>query len=158
MKKISSLMLMITFLAISSFACNSISGNSAGDLKEGKTSTKVEYLTKETFKQKVWDYEKNPQTWVYEGKEPAIIDFYADWCRPCRMVAPILDELSMDYDGKVKIYKIDTQVEKELAGIFQISSIPAFLYIPMDGQPQMDKGLKDKATFARIIDEMLLVK
>ncbi len=158
MKKISSLMLLITFLAMTSVACNSISGNSSGESKEGKASTKVEYLTKETFKQKVWDYEKNPQTWVYEGKEPAIIDFYADWCRPCRMVAPILDELSLEYDGKVKIYKIDTQVEKELAGIFQISSIPAFLYVPLVGQPQMDKGLKDKATFSRIIDEVLLVK
>ena len=93
---------------------------------------------------------------MYEGKLPAIIDFYADWCRPCRMVAPILDELAEDYKGKVVIYKINTQVEKELAAIFKIQSIPSFLYIPVQGQPQMDKGLKDKAAFEKIIAEVLL--
>ncbi|MBE0637908.1 MAG: thiol reductase thioredoxin [Bacteroidales bacterium] len=158
MKKISSLLLIVTFVALAAYGCNSTSGNGAGNSPDDKTSVKIEYLTKETFKQKIWDYEKNPQTWVYEGKEPAIIDFYADWCRPCRMVAPILDELSVEYDGKIKIYKIDTQVERELAGVFQVQSIPAFLYIPMEGQPQMDKGLKDKETFTRIIDEVLLKK
>jgi thioredoxin len=121
-------------------------------------TAKPEYLTKETFKQKIWDYEKNPQQWVYEGTEPAIIDFYADWCKPCKMVAPILEEISKDYAGQVKVYKIDTEDEKELAAVFQVRSIPTFLYIPASGQPQMDKGFKDKATFEKIISEVLLTK
>lgn len=158
MKRISLTALTIVLIAVTAIGCNSITGNDKGSASESeKSGVKIEYLTKETFKQKVWDYEKNPQTWVYEGKLPAIIDFYADWCRPCRMVAPILDELAQDYNGKVVIYKIDTQVERELAGVFQIQSIPAFLYVPMQGQPQMDKGLKDKATFEKIISEVLLV-
>lgn len=158
MKKISAFLLVSAFVAITAYGCNSTSGNGTGNSSDEKAAAKIEYLTKETFKEKIWDYEKNPQTWVYEGKEPAIIDFYADWCRPCRMVAPILDELSVEYAGKIKIYKIDTQVERELAGVFQVSSIPAFLYIPMDGQPTMDKGLKDKETFVKIIDEVLMKK
>lgn len=161
MKKFSIFLISIVLVAASTSACNSLTGkdgSSTASSGDEKSTVKIEYLTKETFKQKIWDYEKSPQTWVYEGDEPAIIDFYADWCRPCRMVAPILDELAADYNGKIKIYKIDTQVERELAGLFQISSIPAFLYIPMEGQPQMDKGLKDKATFERIIDDMLLKK
>ncbi len=159
MKKISVLMLSIVFVSFTAIACNSLSGNADNRVSaEEESKSKVEYLTYETFKEKVWDFETNPETWVYQGNEPAIIDFYADWCRPCRMVAPILDELSLDYDGKVKIYKIDTQVERQLAQIFQISSIPAFLYVPMEGQPQMDKGLKDKATFVSIINNVLLIK
>lgn len=157
MKKISVILLSVVFVAITAYGCNSLSGNSDNSASnDEKSSSKVEYLTLETFKEKVWDFESNPQTWVYEGNEPAIIDFYADWCRPCRMVAPILDELSIDYEGKVKIYKIDTQVERELAQVFQISSIPAFLYVPMEGQPQMDRGMKDKATFVNIINDLLL--
>lgn len=157
MKKISSFLLVVLFIAVTAYGCNSLSGNPEASAADAdKSKSKVEYLTFETFKQKVWDFEANPETWVYQGDAPAIVDFYADWCRPCRMVAPILDELSLDYDGKVKIYKIDTQVERQLAQIFQIQSIPAFLYIPMEGQPQMDRGLKDKATFERIIDELLL--
>ncbi|MGB4122851.1 MAG: thioredoxin domain-containing protein, partial [Bacteroidales bacterium] len=121
----------VILLAFTVSGCNSTSGNEGSNLTgDEKSSAKIEFLTKETFKQKVWDYEKNQQTWVYEGKLPAIIDFYADWCRPCRMVAPILDELAEDYKGKVVIYKINTQVEKELAAIFKIQSIPSFLYIP----------------------------
>ncbi len=121
-------------------------------------TTKPEYLTVATFKEKIWDYEANPQEWVYEGSEPAIIDFYADWCKPCKMVAPILEEISKDYAGKVKVYKIDTEDEKELAAVFQVQSIPTFLYIPVSGQPQLDKGYKDKAAFERIINEVLLSK
>jgi len=147
----------VILLAFTVSGCNSTSGNEGSNLAgDEKSSAKIEFLTKETFKQKVWDYEKNQQTWVYKGKLPAIIDFYADWCRPCRMVAPILDELAEDYKGKVVIYKINTQVEKELAAIFKIQSIPSFLYIPVQGHPQMDKGLKDKAAFEKIIAEVLL--
>lgn len=137
----------------SSKAESSISNDGKGSDAE---STKPEYLTAETFKQKIWNYETNPEKWVYEGTEPAIIDFYADWCKPCKMVAPILEEISQDYKGKLKVYKIDTQVERELAAVFQIQSIPAFLYIPAKGQPQMDKGYMDKAAFERNIKALLL--
>ncbi len=148
------------FLVLSTWACSNVNSETAGVSGNNETvekgEVKPEYLTVETFKEKVWNYEENPEQWVYQGSEPAIIDFYADWCRPCRMVAPILDELSKDYEGRVKIYKIDTQVERELAAVFQVSSIPAFLYVPLEGQPQMDRGFKDKAAFERIIKDVLL--
>lgn len=133
-----------------------VSNSDTGNSTSASTSDKPEFLTKETFLTKVWNFEKNPQEWVYEGDTPAIIDFYADWCRPCKMVAPILDELAKDYKGKVKIYKIDTQKERELAAVFNIQSIPAFLYIPANGKPQMDMGFKDKAAFEQIIKTHLL--
>lgn len=126
--------------------------------ESGSESAKPEHLTVDTFKEKIWNYEANPKEWVYEGTEPAIIDFYADWCKPCKMVAPILEELSNDYAGKIKVYKVDTQHQRELASVFQISSIPAFLYIPAKGQPQMDRGYKDKAQFEKIIKEVLLAE
>lgn len=157
------------FLSFSALACTNAnssisnekdgveSDSTKGDVPGDETS-KPEYLTVETFKEKIWDYEKNPQEWVYEGSQPVIIDFYADWCKPCKMVAPILEEISEDYAGKVKVYKINTDKQKELASVFQVSSIPTFLYIPASGQPQMDKGYKDKAAFERIIKEILLVE
>ncbi|NCA84281.1 MAG: thioredoxin [Clostridia bacterium] len=154
-------------VAFSSTACNSASGDekqtalaesTATVSGDKKASSSPEFLTAKTFKEKIWDYEKNPQEWVYEGSEPAIIDFYADWCKPCKMVAPVLEEIAQDYTGKLKVYKIDTEAEKELAAVFQISSIPAFLYIPAEGQPRMDRGYKDKAAFERIIKQELLTK
>ena len=158
--------LFITFTGTACGTANSENKQSANSNNETEvnandsetTDSKPEYLTAETFKKKIWDYENNPEKWVYQGTEPAIIDFYADWCKPCKMVAPILDEISKEYSGKLKVYKIDTQKERELAAVFQVSSIPAFLYIPAKGQPQMDKGFKDKATFERIIKEVLLNK
>jgi thioredoxin len=162
---------LITFIgllvAFSSTACNNASGDEKHTALTESTATvsgekeagnAPEFLTAKTFKEKIWDYEKNPQEWIYEGSEPAIIDFYADWCKPCKMVAPVLEEIAQDYTGKLKVYKIDTQVEKELAAVFQISSIPAFLYIPAQGQPRMDRGYKDKAAFERIIQQELLTK
>ncbi len=98
-------------------------------------------LTKATFLAEVWNYEKSPKEWNFLGDQPAIIDFYADWCGPCRKAAPILEQLSKEYEGKVTIYKIDTQKERELAGVFGISSIPAFLYIPKTGKPMMMAGI-----------------
>jgi thioredoxin len=167
MKKATFVMIFGMLTAFNSTACNSATGDEkptaraesattvSGDVKPAASP---EFLTAETFKTKIWDYEKNPQEWVYEGSEPAIIDFYADWCKPCKMVAPVLEEIAQDYNGKLKVYKIDTMVEKELAAVFQISSIPAFLYIPAEGQPRMDRGYKDKAAFERIIQQELLTK
>ncbi len=115
----------------------------------------MEHLSAETFKQKVFDYSKN-QDWKYEGDLPCIIDFYADWCGPCKMVAPILEELSKEYEGKVYIYKVDTEKEQELAMVFGIQSIPSILFCPMNDKPQMAMGALPKATFEQAIKDVLL--
>lgn len=106
----------------------------------------IEHLTVETFKQKVFNYEAS-QEWKFEGNKPAVIDFYADWCGPCKMVAPVLEELSKEYDGKIDIYKVDTEAEQELAAVFGIRSIPSLLFIPVDAQPQMAMGALPKDSF-----------
>ena len=117
---------------------------------------KLEHLTKETFKEKVFNFESN-KDWKFEGDKPAIIDFYADWCAPCKMVAPILEELQEEYGDKLNIYKIDTEDQRELAGMFGIQSIPSLLFIPVDDQPQMAAGALPKDTFVKIIQDVLKV-
>ena len=117
-----------------------------------------EYLTYDTFREKVWDFEANPQEWVYKGEVPCVIDFYADWCKPCKLVEPIMKELSEEYDGKVKIYKIDTDKEKKLAGVFGIRSIPSIMFVPMNGDPSMQAGALPKSEYVRIINEIVLNK
>lgn len=117
---------------------------------------KPEHLNLETFKEKIFNFEKNAE-WNYKGDFPAIIDFYADWCAPCRQVAPIIEELAKEYDGKVNIYKIDTDAEQQLAGMFGISSIPSILFIPENGQPQMITGALPKAEFVKMINDVLKV-
>lgn len=118
---------------------------------------KMEHLTAASFKEKVFNYELS-KDWKYAGDKPAIIDFYADWCGPCKMVAPILEELSTEYDGKIQIYKVDTDKEQELAAVFGIRSIPSILFIPKDGQPQMSLGALPKESFKKAINEILLVQ
>lgn len=115
----------------------------------------TEHLTKETFLQKVFDFEKNKE-WKFGGELPCLIDFYADWCGPCKMVAPVLEELSEEYKGKINIYKIDTEVEQELAAAFGIRSIPSLLFCPKDGQPQMAMGALPKDQLKKAIEEVLL--
>ena len=113
-------------------------------------------LTADKFKQDIFNYEINEE-WKYQDSVPAIIDFYADWCGPCKAVAPILEELSEEYDGKLKIYKVDTEVERELASVFGIRSIPSLLFIPMGGkQPMMQAGALPKSAFQEIIGKELL--
>ena len=114
-----------------------------------------EHLTKETFLEKVFDFE-NKKEWEFQGELPAVIDFYADWCGPCKMVAPIVEELSEEYDGKVDFYKIDTEAQQELAAAFGIQSIASLLFIPLDGKPQMAAGALPKETFKQVIDDELL--
>jgi len=115
-----------------------------------------EELTKTTFQEKVFNYEQNKE-WKYEGELPAIVDFWAEWCAPCRMVAPVLEELSKEYEGKINIYKVNTENEQELASAFGIQSIPSLLFIPVDEQPQMAAGALPKDAFVKIIDEVLKV-
>jgi len=115
----------------------------------------MEHLTKESFLTKVFNYEQN-QEWKFEGNLPCLIDFYADWCGPCKMVAPILEELSKEFDGKINIYKVNTEVEQELAAAFGIQSIPSLLFCPKDGKPQMAQGALPKQAMTDAINEVLL--
>jgi thioredoxin len=132
------------------------------DKKSDKNAEKgTIMLTKADFLEKVMDYESNPEEWVYKGDRPALIDFYADWCGPCRTAAPILEELAKEYGDEIYIYKIDTEVERELAAVFGISSLPSFLFVPQEGRPTMSNGIartpeETKAMFSQMIDEILL--
>lgn len=137
---------------------NNTSTEKINNNKENNTkgSTKMVHLTAAEFKQKVFNYETEKE-WKFTGDKPVIIDFYADWCGPCKMVAPVLEELSKEYDGKVQIYKIDTEEEQELAQVFGIRSIPSILFIPMEGKPQMTMGALPKESFVQAINEVLKV-
>jgi thioredoxin len=167
MKKLGYIIILATFMFIS---CNGTSGNNeqskattasaktpdGGSAKSESTAGKPELLTAQTFKLKVMDYEKNTQQWVFEGDKPAIVDFYADWCRPCRMIAPIMEELAAEYKGKVDIYKVDTEAQRELAAVFGIQSLPTVLFIPKEGKPSMQKGAMTKDAYKQVIEEFLL--
>ena len=113
-------------------------------------------ITKEEFLNKVMDYESNPTEWKYKGDKPAIIDFYASWCGPCKMLAPILDQVAEEYDGQLYVYKVDTEVETELSQAFGIRSIPTMLFVPMKGKPMMTQGALPKTEIDRIIKVNLL--
>ena len=115
----------------------------------------MEKLTKDTFREKIFDFDKH-KDWKFEGELPAIIDFYADWCGPCRVVAPVLEELSKEYAGKINVYKVDTDKEQELASMFGIRSIPSILFVPKEGQPQMAMGALPKDAFKDAISSVLL--
>ena len=114
----------------------------------------MEHLTKATFQEKVFNYEKN-QDWKFEGELPSIIDFYADWCQPCKVISPILEELSKEYDGKINIYKVNTEAETELAVEFVIRSIPSLLFIPKEGQLKMAQGALPKESLKQAIQDVL---
>ncbi len=117
----------------------------------------VQHLTADTFKEKVFNYEKN-QEWEFEGERPCMIDFYADWCGPCKTVAPVLEELRREYDGKIDIYKVNTEDERELSAVFGIQSIPSLLFVPKTGQPQMAMGALPKESFVRAFKDVLGVE
>ena len=131
--------------------------------KEKQTSKDekvVQTLNKQQFKQKVLNYEVNKE-WKFEGDLPCIVDFYADWCGPCKIASPILEEVAKEYEGKINVYKVDTQTDPELAGLFGVQGIPAFLYCPKEGQPTMSSGIgqtkeQTKEMFVKAIEEILL--
>jgi len=150
-------------------SCGNTEAANTKDIKSNNTevagkavnaeSHKVVYLNTEMFIDQIFDYKANPQKWVYKGDKPAIIDFYATWCGPCKRVAPIMEELAAEYEGQINIYKVDTDKEKELAGqVFGIRSIPSILFIPVDGQPTMYTGAYPKEHYVDLIKENLLKK
>lgn len=123
-----------------------------------KPTTKVVHITKADFLKKVYDFEKNPDEWRYLGSQPAIVDFYADWCGPCRQLSPVLDELAKEYSGKLTIYKVNVDNERGLATFFGIRSIPTLLFIPMKGKPQRSLGALSKTELKGIIKDVLKVE
>lgn len=146
-------------LTLLAAGCGSRSnGPSTASKEQSKQESKMEVkeLTSEGFKDKIMDYEANPQEWNFKGERPAIIDFYAVWCGPCKATAPILESLAKVYDGQVDIYKVDVDKQQELAALFGIRSIPSLLFIPKDGQPQMQVGAMSRPDLENAIKTVLL--
>lgn len=144
----------LTLLLLFSFvACTRAQADTATE-----DAGEVIVLNKADFLTKVFNYEKNPTKWTYEGDKPCIIDFYADWCGPCRRVAPVLKELAKRYKDDIVIYKINIDKERELAGTFGVTSIPTILFVPMKGEPQVSMGALPEESLVKMIEEVLLEK
>ena len=124
--------------------------------QDKKDESEVKQLTYREFLKKVWNFENNPNTFIYKGKLPAVIDFYADWCGPCRRVAPIMEKLAEEYDGQLVVYKINVDQEKDLAEAFQVKSIPMVLFIPLEGKPMMQVGAMQEAEYKKVVEEQLI--
>jgi thioredoxin len=144
-------LLILTAIAV----LTAFSGCGKDNVSKTNGDSGTVHLTSQTFKQKVFDYEKNKE-WKYEGETPCIVDFYADWCGPCKQIAPILEQISKDYEGKINVYKVNVDNEQQLASAFGINSIPAVLFVPKTGQPQMTTGAMPKEGFVKAINDILL--
>ncbi|MFV0376465.1 MAG: thioredoxin family protein [Mangrovibacterium sp.] len=147
---------------LSLLSCSAEPKNTKNEIVEGDSKA-VNLIGKQQFLTEVWNYEQSPDEWKFLGKKPVIIDFYADWCGPCKIAGSILEEVANEYAGQITVYKIDTQRERELASVFGIQSIPAFLYIPVDGKPVMTAGIgrtkeQTKQLFVDNINTYLLKK
>ncbi|MDH6535253.1 thioredoxin [Parabacteroides sp. 52] len=151
--------LLLIALLLLSVSC-SLSAKSDTDKKETDKAAAGEVITlnKSEFLAKVYNYEKNQEKWIYEGNKPCIVDFYADWCPPCKKIAPILKELAADFKNDIIIYKVNVDNEKELAALFGIQSIPSLLFVPQEGQPTMAQGALSKEQFNEQIKSLLLKK
>lgn len=127
-------------------------------MNQNKKGDKMEivHLTKAEFLNKVYNYEANPDGWKYEGDRPAIVDFYATWCGPCKALAPVLEDLAKEYEGKIRIYKVDVDKESELADTFGIKSIPTLLWVPKEGKPAVTQGVMPKPELKKMIEGTLL--
>lgn len=164
MKKLFIMLLTLASVGLATYACagkGTQRQNQPNKQTETSTQTtakgEVITLDKAMFLKKICNYEQE-ESWKFLGDKPAIIDFYADWCGPCRMVAPIMQELAKEYANEIVIYKINVDKERELAALFNATSIPLFIFIPMDEAPQILRGAADKATYKQAIDEFLLKK
>lgn len=124
--------------------------------KQERKNMEIVHLDKQEFLKKVFNYEANPNEWKYEGELPCVVDFYATWCGPCKALAPVMEELAKEYDGKIRVYKIDVDQEEELAAVFGIRSIPTLLWIPAKGQPTLTQGAMPKPELKKMIDGVLL--
>ena len=164
MRKLRNSLFILTVCAAFSCSMSAKPDKANEDTAKATTETtttaegEVVNITKAEFLTKIFNYEKSPNKWVYEGNKPCIIDFYADWCGPCKAVAPILKELASEYKGKIIIYKINVDKEKELAGAFGIRSIPTMLFVPQTGTPMMSQGALPKEELVKQIDNFLLKK
>ena len=138
--------------------CRNSGGDNQQNINNKEKKMQTIHLTKSEFLAKVADYETSPNEWKYLGDRPAVIDFYASWCGPCKMIAPILEELAAEYGDSIYIYKINTEEEQELAAAFGIQSIPTLLFVPMEGAPQMAQGAMPKNALKEAIDKVLLNK
>jgi len=136
--------------------CNTVKADNSPKSNE-KETTGIVHLNNDTFKKLVFNYEAGKE-WKYEGSKPAIIDFYADWCAPCRQLSPVVEELAKEYSGKIVVYKVDTDVEKELAQSLGISALPTLLFIPASGQPQITQGAMPREMLVKAINDVLLIK
>lgn len=158
MKKLKNLWLVSLVLMLVSCSMSAKTEKKETDEVNKGEAGKVVALNKANFLKDVYDYEKDPSTWVYEGKKPCVIDFYADWCGPCKQVAPIMEEMAEKYKNEIVVYKINVDKETELAGAFGIRSIPTILFVPLQGKPQLVQGAMPKAEVVKQIDTYLLGK
>ncbi len=153
--------LLLSIIAVASCGSNNNKGSQkaeAGKSEQASTQKATIHITRAQFIEKVYNFEKNPSKWSYNGDKPAIIDFYADWCGPCKQVAPILEDLAAKYAGKIYVYKIDTDAEQQLAQEFGISAIPTIMFIPMSGQPQVSQGAMSRDQLEGAIKNILLIQ
>jgi len=157
MRKTKYAFILSAVMVIVSCCCNSGGDNQQNTNNKEKKMQTI-HLTKSEFLAKVADYETSPNEWKYLGDRPAVIDFYASWCGPCKMIAPILEELAAEYGDSIYVYKINTEEEQELAAAFGIQSIPTLLFVPMEGAPQMAQGAMPKNALKEAIDKVLLNK
>ncbi len=127
----------------------------AKEIIEAEKEGKVINLSTQMFKDLIYNYEESPTEWVYKGSQPCIIDFYADWCGPCKKIAPIMDELAKKYEGKLTVYKVNTDIEKELSQVFQIQSIPLVVGVPMNGSPEAHMGAFEKQIYMQIAEKLI---
>lgn len=163
MNKIGIIVLAVVF-GLSNIACTGNAAEKTSNSAEvvasnpGDTDGKVIVLDEAAFKEKVWNYDANPQEWVFAGDKPAVIDFYADWCGPCKRVAPIMEKLAEEYKDQIVIYKVNTDHNRELSGVFGIRSIPSILFIPHKGQPAMQAGAMQEDQYRQIFEDFVLGK
>ena len=156
MKKWMTLMLIGSMIVSCGNAQNRAEGQQGDAVEVQSSKGKTIKMTKADFLKKIADYENNPNEWKYLGDKPAIVDFYANWCGPCRSIAPALEELAKEYQDEIYIYKVNTDKEHDLSAALGITSLPSLLFIPMDGQPQMATGAMPKENFKKIIEDFLL--